>query len=141
MWSSRTSPSLAAAGLWIAVHLLLILLFGWNVTRFRLKLGVGTGHGDNADLERAVRAHGNATEHVPGLLIGLALVALLGATATLIHGLGASLFVARLLHAYGIQDQSKRLPPTRVTGNVITWLVTLILCGTLIWQFVFHANA
>lgn len=128
--------SLSAAGLWIALHLLLIWLLGLRVTQLRIGLKIGTGHGDNPQLERAIRAQGNATEYVPLLLVGLLTVAILGYGMTWIHGLGATLFIARLLHAHGIQDQSQPLPVTRLTGNVLTWLVTLTITGLLIWSFI-----
>lgn len=114
-------PALGAAALWTGLNLALMLLLGLNVTRLRLKLNVGVGSGGNAELERAVRAHGNNTEYVPGLLLGLALLALLGTSVTQIHIIGGVLFLARLLHAHGIQVLSDGLPPTRASGNVITW--------------------
>ena len=129
------SDALLPVGLWAAIHLLLILFLTLRIVRMRITQGIGTGHGNNPTLERAIRAHGNITEHVPALLLGLALLALMGVEAQWIHLLGGTLFIGRLLHAYGIQVQSKPLPLTRVSGNVLTWLVTLIISGLLIWKF------
>ncbi|WP_430427896.1 MAPEG family protein [Parasphingorhabdus sp.] len=129
------SEPLAAAGLWIGLSLFLIWILGLRVTQIRINLNIGTGHGHNPRLERAIRAHGNATEYVPGLLVGLLVVALLGYSPIWIHTLGGTLFFARLLHAHGIQDLSRPLPPTRVAGNALTWIVTLIMCGMLIAPF------
>lgn len=129
------SPAVAAAGFWVALHLLLIWALGLRATQLRIKLKIGTGFGDSPELERAIRAHGNATEYVPALLVGLALVSLQSLPGIWVHALGGVLFVARLLHAHGIQDRSKPLPPTRVLGNILTWLVTLSIAGVLIWAF------
>lgn len=126
------SSSVAAAGLWIGLHLLLILTLGMHVTRLRMRLKAGSGHGDNLKLEMAIRAHGNLTEYVPGLLFGLTVLGLLGAQSMTLHAIGGTLFCARILHAYGILDRSKPLPPTRALGNVLTWLVTLTISGNLL---------
>lgn len=126
------SSSVAAAGLWIGLHLLLILTLGMHVTRLRMRLKVGSGHGDNPKLEMAIRAHGNLTEYVPGLLIGLTLLGLLGAQSMTLHAIGGTLFCDRILHAHGILDRSKPLPLTRALGNVLTWLVTLTISGNLL---------
>lgn len=114
------SSSVAAAGLWIGLHLLLILTLGLHVTRLRMRLKAGSGHGDNPKLEMAIRAHGNLTEYVPGLLIGLTLLGLLGAQSMTLHAIGGTLFCDRILHAHGILDRSKPLPLTRALGNVLT---------------------
>ncbi|MEG9861854.1 MAG: MAPEG family protein [Parvularculales bacterium] len=127
--------ALTAASLWVAAHMLLIWFLGIHVTRLRMKLGVGTGVGDDPKLERAVRAHGNATEHVPVLLVGLGFMALLGASPMVIHILGATLFVARLAHAQGIQVLDKGLPPGRAGGNIVTWVVTWLIALALIFNF------
>ena len=132
------NDAILAAGFWIGLHLLLIWVLGLGVTRLRIKLSIGTGHGGNESLERAVRAHGNATEHLPGLLLGLAIMSAIGTSSLWIHLLGGALFTARVLHAYGIQVQGKPLPITRGSGNVLTWLVTLAVSGSLVWSFVIH---
>lgn len=128
-----------AASLWVGVHLILIWLLTMRVVRLRLKLGIGTGYRDNETLERAIRGHGNTTEHVPTLLLGLVLVSLLGTPSLWIHVLGGTLFFARLLHVHGMQVTSKPVPLTRASGNVLTWVITLSISGLLIWKFVEQA--
>ena len=127
------SPAFAAAALWAGANLLLTLTLALNVTRHRMQLGVSVGAGDSPQLERVVRAHGNNAEYVPGALLALALLALTGTPALTIHCLGAALLLARLLHAHGIRVlEGDGPPPTRVAGNIITWLVYLGSAGLLI---------
>lgn len=114
---------IAVAGLWAGANLGLMLLLGLNASRVRIREKVPVGTGQNARLERAVRAHGNNTEYVPGLIICLIMMALLGEQALVLHLVGGGLFVARLLHAHGIQVLDNPLPPTRVTGNILTWVL------------------
>lgn len=119
------AEALPAAALWSGANLLLMLLLGLNVTRVRRKVRVGVGSGDSPELLRAIRAHGNNTEYVPGLVAAMMLMALLGYSSLAVGSVGAALLVARLLHAHGIKRLDAELPATRVVGNVVTWLLYL----------------
>ena len=46
---------------------LMILGLGVNVSRLRGKFNVFRGDGGHAELQGAIRAHGNSVEHVPML--------------------------------------------------------------------------
>lgn len=118
-----------ALALYVSLNLLLTLLLAVNVVRHRFK-------GDSADpvmLEKAVRAHGNNTEYVPIILIGLGVMAMTGASAQTISILGGTLFAARVFHAYGIQ-QTKVPNIFGMVGNIATWLVMLCVATTLLMQ-------
>ena len=119
----------SALALYVGLNLLLTFLLALNVVRHRFK-------GDSADqvmLEKAVRAHGNNTEYVPIILIGLGVMAMTGASAQTISILGGTLFVARIFHAYGIQ-QAKVPNIFGMVGNIATWLVMLCVATTLLMQ-------
>ncbi|MED5355775.1 MAG: MAPEG family protein, partial [Pseudomonadota bacterium] len=67
----------SALALYVGLNLLLTFLLALNVVRHRFK-------GDSVDqvkLEKAVRAHGNNTEYVPIILIGLGVMTMTGASA------------------------------------------------------------
>lgn len=112
--------------LWAAANMFFMLVLAFNTFRHRAKnrTPVGIGH-NNPGLERAVRAHGNNTEYVPAMLLAMLLLALLGESHGLLHAYGATLLIARLLHAYGIAQLNVPIPPSRVVGNVVCWLLFL----------------
>lgn len=83
------------AGISVAVLLWLTVATG----RIRRNQRVSVGDGGNARLIRVMRGHANATETIPPTLIGLTLMALLGASASAIHLFGVPLVIGRLLHA------------------------------------------
>src|SRR5690349_24295535 len=91
-----------AAALWAGLHLILLLVLAVLVTRQRRRHRVEAGDGGVPALNQAIRAFGNATEYIPAALVGLGLLALVGAPPLLIHPIGATLFVGRLLHAFGL---------------------------------------
>ena len=114
------SGTLDAIALWSGANLLLMLALGLKLSRLRIQMGTGVGTGDDPRLERAIRAHGNNTEYVPGALLLLLLAGATGWSATWLHVVGGALLVARILHAYGIQQLEQRLPPARAAGNIAT---------------------
>lgn len=92
-------------GLYAGLCGLLLLALAVRIIRLRWKFRVGTGDGGERVLAKAIRVHGNATEYVPIALLLMLLAELGGATAGLLHGCGATLVAARVLHAAG---RSKR---------------------------------
>lgn len=124
--------AIAALLVWTGLHVILMLALALNVSRHRFQSDNEEGY-DERRLQKAIRAHGNNIEYVPIILICIALLVVVGSTAAWVHGLCATLFVARLLHAHGIQ-QFTRLPKTRVIGNFGTWGVMLGTAIALIYQ-------
>jgi uncharacterized membrane protein YecN with MAPEG domain len=117
----------SALALYVGLNLLLTLVLAINVVRHRFK----GESGDPVALEKAVRAHGNNTDYVPIILVGLCVTAMMGTSAQTISILGGTLFVARVFHAYGIQ-QSKVPNIFGMVGNIVTWLVMLCIGAKLI---------
>lgn len=80
-------------GLWL-------LALSYEVVRRRWRHDVSLGTGGEPELERAIRAHGNAAETVPIGLILLGLAEGMGMPAWLLHLAGLSLLMGRLLHGF-----------------------------------------
>ena len=133
IFQSLALPSLA---LWVGLNMLLTLGLALNVTR--LRFGQAAGKVEDDELDRGVRAHGNNIEYVPFALLGMGVLCLMGYPSAWMHALGGALFLARIMHAHGIQQPGPGLPKTRVLGNLVTWLVFLTLGGVLIFEFINH---
>jgi uncharacterized membrane protein YecN with MAPEG domain len=101
------------------------------VGQLRGKTNVSIGSGGNAELEVAIRRHANWTESVPIALILMALLELNGGSSGLLHGLGAVLLVARILHPLGLKADDMRVP-MRGLGAFGTLLVTLVAAIALL---------
>ena len=89
--------------------------------RLRRELRIGIGVADNERLLRATRAHGNFAEYVPLTLLLILLLDLQGAPHLLLHGLGASLSIGRVVHAYGVSHSPGNYR-YRVTGMALTFI-------------------
>ena len=119
--------------LYVALFLLLMLALAANVVRWRMKAHVSLGDGGNKDLNAAIRCHGNAAEYVPLVLIGMALLEMLGASNTAIHLYGSVFLVGRLLHPIGL-SQPRKVNKLRQLGVLLSWIVMLALAIHLIIQ-------
>ena len=93
-------------------------------------LGVDIGDGGKPALAQAIRAHGNFAEHAPLALLLIVLAEALGAHHGLIHGLGATLIVARIASAVGLSRSLGPTPP-RQAGAGLT-IVVIVAASLLI---------
>ena len=119
-----------AIGLYIGLNLLLTLVLAILVVRQRAKHSVSLGDGGNADVERAIRAHGNNVEYVAIALPGLIALGLLGASLTLLHAAGLLVTVGRVAHAIGI---SNGISIFRQLGTLATWIGVAVLGVGCLW--------
>ncbi|WP_422021283.1 MAPEG family protein [Pyruvatibacter mobilis] len=119
-----------AIGLYIGINLLLTLVLAILVVRQRAKHSVSLGDGGNADVERAIRAHGNNVEYVAIALPGLIALGLLGASLTLLHTAGLLVTVGRVAHAIGI---SNGISIFRQLGTLATWIGVAVLGVGCLW--------
>src|SRR5262245_20931955 len=124
-----------AAALWAGLPRILALVLSVLVTRQRRKHGVAIGDGGSPELQRAIRAFGNATEYVPAALIGLAVLALAGAHPLLIHPIGLLLLVGRILHAVGL-SRSGGVSWPRNFGAMATWIAYVAEAAALLFYAV-----
>jgi uncharacterized protein len=114
---------------------ILLFLLGANVTRHRAMRGGGNqAPTDPADpLLIAVRAHGNAAEYIPTMIV-LLLVCSALSDSWWVDALAIAALVTRTLHALGMLT-SKTLAthgPLRDTGALGTYLVGITLGITAI---------
>lgn len=103
-----------------ALLALLLLVLSLLVIRQRLHSRVAIGTEGGAALLRAARAQGNFTEYVPVILVLLLLLEAGGASAGLLHGLGATTLLGRVLHGFGISRSPERLR-FRQAGMALTF--------------------
>ena len=107
------------------------IALGINIIRKRLAYKVGLGDGGHHELAKTIRVHANFAEHVPLALILIGICDYTQYSPYFIHVLGATLFVSRLLHAYGLGKTSVR-SFGRTYGVLMTYGVILIASIALV---------
>ncbi len=114
--------------LYAALSAALILALAVRVVLLRRATRTGIGDGGHDPLALAIRAHGNAVEYIPVILVLMLLLELNGVSGAVLHALGATLLVARVLHGWGL-SRSGRRSFGRFYGTAATWLVLLAAAG------------
>ncbi len=109
-----------------ALLALIYVALSFRVIRLRQVLRVSLGDGNDKQLKRAIRVHGNFSEYVPFTLIMIYFTEVQSQNALLIHGLCIAFVLARLSHIYGVSQLKENLI-FRVFGLFITGAV---ICTT-----------
>ncbi len=108
-----------------AINALLMLVLGILVVRARVKTRTEIGDGGHPAMVGPLRAHANNTEYVPLAIILMMILYTLGANVFVIHSVGATLTVGRILHAIGLTRNVGTSMP-RLLGMILTWLSYII---------------
>ena len=81
-----------------------VLMFTVGIHRAQASIGVGFG--DDQNLERKIRRHGNLAENAAIFVATLALAEMVGVPQLIVLGFGGVFVVGRLLHAVGMGSLS-----------------------------------
>lgn len=119
---------------------ILVVLLALRVVQWRFRHKIGLGHGGDPQLQMRVRAHANAIENMPLALLLLGGMELNGYPGSLIHGFGATLFVSRCAHAWGLSHRSGT-SRGRFLGSLFTWLLMLAMALFAIGGFAMQFRA
>lgn len=120
-----------------AIYVALLALVGVAlqqlVGRERLRSGISLGAGADEALAVAMRRQANFVEQVPIALVLLLALELNGASPAWLHGLGATLLFARIIHPFGLEmANAQRLP--RLVGALATLAVVLVASAKALSQ-------
>lgn len=108
------------------------VVLAFLVIRQRFKLRIGLGDGQQPELVKVVRIHGNFAEYVPFLLLLLLILELQGAALWQLHLVGALTLGGRLCHAVGLLRSSGTSVP-RFFGMISTFSALLLAAGLLLF--------
>lgn len=115
-------------GLWF-------LLLSFRVIGGRRK-GISLGDGGSEALLRKIRGHGNFAEYVPLILVMMGMLEVGGLDPLLLHVIGITLVLARVLHGVALSFTQQWMPG-RFYGTLLTFIVLLAVSGLCIWQGVY----
>ena len=114
---------------------ILVVFLALRVVHWRFRHKIGLGDGGDRHLLMRVRAHANAVENMPLALLLLGGMELNGYSPSLVHGFGATLFVSRAAHAWGL-SHSSGTSRGRFLGSLFTWTLMLAMALFAIAGFV-----
>jgi uncharacterized protein len=123
--------ALHAAGLWSGLLILVLIVLSVLVMLTRRRQRIILGDGGDQTMIVAGRRFANAAEYTPVALGALILLALTGWQPWVVHLIGGTFFLGRVIHPLGLAF-GKGPPPARVIGMTLTWLPLLAAAGLLI---------
>ncbi len=119
--------------LYTALLALWLLVLSLRVIQQRRVAHVSLGAGGNAKLERAIRGQANFVEYVPLALLMLLILELARSSIYLLHLLGLTLLLGRLLHGYALAF-SAHFRFGRSAGTALTFAVLAIEAVLCLYQ-------
>jgi uncharacterized membrane protein YecN with MAPEG domain len=133
--------SLYAFAFYTALNALIMLVLGMLVTRARVTTQTDIGDAGKPEMAGPLRAHANNTEWVPMALLMMwtLSISVFGAPIWIIHAMGGTLTVGRILHSIGL-SRSTGPSALRFVGMILTWIAYVIGVVALFW-FVFTSGA
>ncbi|MCX7324806.1 MAG: MAPEG family protein [Hyphomicrobiales bacterium] len=131
MLMDNVPAHISAAALYTGVLILMGIVLQFRVIGIRRAKKIGIGDGKDPELARAIRVHANFAENVPFALAGMVMLALIGAPASVIHGVGILTVFGRALHAVGLTS-SAGSSVGRVGGMMMTFSALIITALALI---------
>ncbi|MCZ8262169.1 MAG: MAPEG family protein [Beijerinckiaceae bacterium] len=123
---------IGVAATYIALLILLGFTLAVRVIVVRRSQKIGIGDGDDRQLMKRIRCHGNFSEYAPLLIAILILLPLLGAKDWMIHLAGAAAVTGRTLHAIGL-SQSSGVSFGRMAGMLLTFTTLVLGALALLW--------
>lgn len=90
------------------------------IVKGRYQYRVSLGDGDNPDMIRRIRAHGNFAEYVPIALLMMLFAELEGGNHIFMHALGLMLLIGRVVHAIAL-NWPEKIRYGRQIGMVLTF--------------------
>ena len=125
--------SIYAFGFYAALNALILLVLSMRVVQARVRTQTPIGHGGRPEMAAPLRAHANSAEYVPTALILMwALASPLGRSIWVIHAMGVTLTIGRILHAIGLSG-STGPSPLRFAGMVLTWIAYVVGIAGVFW--------
>jgi uncharacterized membrane protein YecN with MAPEG domain len=122
--------------LYTALLALWLLVLSVRVIQERRAARVSLGSGGHTRLERAIRGQANFVEYVPVALLMLLVLELARFSIYVLHLLGLTLLIGRLLHGYAFA-YATQFRAGRTAGTALTFAVLAIegvLCLYQAWR-------
>jgi uncharacterized protein len=116
---------LATTGLYAAALTLLYLFLTARVIIFRRTNRINLGDGNDEEMLRRMRAHGNFAEYAPLGVMLLGIAELQGWSILALHLVGAMLLAGRLIHGLNFTLSLKSMP-LRTGGMALTLLALAV---------------
>jgi uncharacterized protein len=122
---------LIISGITACLLTLLLTALSLRISVLRMRYRISFGHGNQRDLEVAIRAHGNGLEQSLLFLLLLVIAESLRPPSPLLTSIAIGFVAARVLHAAAI---SIRMLLVRQIAHVASLLLQWSCCALIAWK-------
>lgn len=119
--------------LYAALLVAVLVCLTTRIGLLRAKTRVSILDGGNQRVAVEMRRHGNFAEHVPLIIVLMAIVEINEVSPLFLHGVGIALVICRVAHPLGLHYDRVQTP-LRLVGAVGTSLITIALGVVALWQ-------
>jgi len=119
--------------LYAALLVAVLVCLTTRIGVLRAKTGISILDGGNDRVAVEMRRHGNFVEHVPLLIVLMAIVEINEGSPVFLHVVGIALIICRVAHPLGLRHDRVQTP-LRLIGAVGTSLITIALGLMALWQ-------
>ena len=112
--------------LYAALLVAVLVCLTTRIGLLRAKTGISILDGGSKQVAVEMRRHGNFAEHVPLLIVLMAIVEINGGSPLFLHVVGLVLVICRIAHPLGLHPDRVQTP-LRLVGAVGTSLSTIAL--------------
>ena len=119
--------------LYAALLVAVLVCLTTRIGVLRAKTGISILDGGNDRVAVEMRRHGNFVEHVPLLIVLMAIVEINEGSPVFLRVVGIALIICRVAHPLGLRHDRVQTP-LRLIGAVGTSLITIALGLMALWQ-------
>jgi uncharacterized membrane protein YecN with MAPEG domain len=123
---------MAVTPIYAGLLALFFLVLSWRVIQFRQR-GIALGDGGDPKMLRLIRGHANFAEYVPLSLLMMGFLEVGHTSIYVLHALGITLLVSRLLHGYALSF-TDGFRFGRSWGAGLTFAVLGVSAVLCLWQ-------
>ena len=109
------------------------LVLSIRVIQRRGSAQINLGDGGDPTMLRLMRAHANFGEYVPLILLMMGMLELSHTSIYILHAIGATLLLARVLHGIALSF-TKKWMPGRFLGALLTLILLLVAAVLCVYQ-------
>ena len=109
------------------------LVLSIRVIQRRGSAQINLGDGGDPTMLRLMRAHANFGEYVPLILLMMGMLELSHTSIYILHAIGATLLLARLLHGVALSF-TKKWMPGRFLGALLTLVLLMLVAVLCVYQ-------
>lgn len=122
--------------IYAALIAVLFVCLAAKVSQLRIRHARSINEKAKQEIDVAVRAHGNLSEHAALTIVLLMLAESIGTSAGFLHIVGSLTVLARIAHAWGYTSSRGKTSALRGAGAGINWLLVIVLSGYLLMSAV-----